>query len=108
MSPIAIDTLTGPDAVLIDHDSRAGLVARRNVMLGLWAAGRLGLPDAEAEDYAWSVHFADFDAPGHDDVVGKVAGDLIAHGVPVTDASVRRELREMELRAAVQLATDAR
>ncbi|WP_293865753.1 ATPase inhibitor subunit zeta [uncultured Alsobacter sp.] len=108
MTPNAIDTFTSPDALLLDHDSRAGVVALRNVLLGLWAAGRMGLSEEQAEDYAWSVHFADFDAPGHDDVVGKVVADLQAHGLRVTDAAVRRELREFEQRAALQLGSDPR
>jgi hypothetical protein len=105
MTHAAIDGLTSPDAILVDYDSRAGLVARRNVLLGLWAASRMGLSGAEAEAYAWSVHFADMDEPGHDDVVGKVGADLRAYGIPVTDAALRRQLREMATRAELQLAS---
>ncbi|MBX9778340.1 MAG: DUF1476 domain-containing protein [Xanthobacteraceae bacterium] len=94
------------DPLLIDCETREGLTARRNVLLGLWAAGRLGLTGADAEAYAWSVHFADFDEAGHDDVVAKVAADLAAAGVQVRKRSIRRQLREMELRAFLQLSVE--
>jgi len=58
----------------LDADTRrAGFVARRNVLFGLWVARQLDLPRSRQEAYAWSVHFADFEAPGDDDVIGKVA-----------------------------------
>nr|AGS49886.1 hypothetical protein [uncultured bacterium esnapd21] len=101
-----IDHLTSSDALLIDYDTRQGIVARRNVLLGLWAATRLGLTGAAAEAYAWSVHLADLDEPGHDDVVAKVAADLAAHGAAVCKRSIRRQLREMESRAELQLAAE--
>jgi hypothetical protein len=104
----SIDVLTSPDVVLADHDSRDGVVARRNVLLGLWAAARMGLAGAEAEAYAWGVHFADLDAPGHDDVVAKVAADLAARGVAASDTAIRRQLREMEARAELHLLNETR
>lgn len=88
---------------LIDYDTREGLIARRNVLVGLWAAHQLGLTGPDAEAYAWSVHFADYDEAGHDDVVAKVARDLAAAGSPVGARSIRAHLREMELRAFLQL-----
>lgn len=107
-APASLDAPVAIDAHIVDHDSRAGVVARRNVLLGLWAAGRMGLAEGEAEAYAWSVHFADFDAPGHDDVVAKVAGDLLARGVPAADGTIRRQLREMEARAEIHLLHEIR
>jgi hypothetical protein len=94
------------DSLLIEYDTREGVIARRNVLLGLWAAGRLGLTGADAEAYAWSVHFADHDEAGHDDVVAKVAADLAASGAQVCERSIRRHLREMELRAFLQLSVE--
>ena len=88
----------------LDEDSRrAGRAARRNVLFGLWAARRLGLPPHHREAYAWSVHFADFEAPGDEDVIGKVSRDLAQAGVPLTLRQLRHHLREMELRAYFQL-----
>lgn len=101
-----IDHFTSPASLLIEHDTREGIIARRNVLLGLWAANRLGLTGAAAETYAWSVHFADLRVPGHDDVVAKIAGDLNAQGIVVDERTIRRQLREMEARAALQLSAD--
>jgi hypothetical protein len=90
----------------VDQDSREGEIARRNVLFGLWAGRRLGLADDELEVYAWSVHFADRDRPGHDDVIAKVGADLAARGVPLREQRLRDRLREMQLRASLELAQD--
>ncbi len=106
MTSLQIDHLTSPDALLVDDDTRDGVMARRNVLLGLWIATRLGLTGPDAEAYAWSVYFSDFDQPGHDDVIAKVAADLSRHGIMVPERSLRRNLHEMEARAELQLAVD--
>ena len=108
MTSLPIDNLTSPDAILLDNATREGVVARRNVLFGLWTATRLGLMGPDAEAYAWSVHFADVNEPGHDDVIAKVSADLAQHGATVRDASLRRTFREMEARAELQLAVDSR
>ena len=108
MTSLPIDHLTSPDAILLDNATREGVVARRNVLFGLWTATRLGLMGPDAEAYAWSVHFADVNEPGHDDVIAKVSADLAQHGATVRDASLRRTFREMEARAELQLAVDSR
>jgi hypothetical protein len=88
----------------LDEDSRrGGLMARRNVLFGLWAARLLGLPRSRHEAYAWSVHFADFEAPGDEDVIGKVARDLAEASRAMPDRQLQHHLREMELRAYFQL-----
>jgi hypothetical protein len=104
MTRIELDHLTGPEAPLADYDTRDGLTVRRNLLIGLWAAERLGLRGAEAEAYAWQVHLADLDAPGHDDIVTKIASDLDRAGGTACERTVRRQLREMEARAALDLA----
>ncbi len=98
-----VDRLESQRAVAADHDSRDGVKVRRNVLFGLWAARRMGLPEDEAEPYAWSVHFADLDAPGHDDVIAKVRADLETRGVPASERQLRDQLREMEQRASLHL-----
>jgi hypothetical protein len=90
----------------IDCETRVGEIARRNVLFGLWAGRRLGLAGDDLEAYAWSVHFADCDKPGHDDVIAKVSADLAARGVPLNDRRLRAKLREMRLRAFLDLARD--
>jgi hypothetical protein len=78
--------------------------ARRNKLLGLWAAERLGLPAGEAaEAYAKTVVAADFKAPGEDDVVEKVRGDLAAKGVDITEAELRAALTHAAVQARRQL-----
>lgn len=88
----------------IDHDS-LDLTARRNVLLGLWAAEILRIVPSQREAYAWSVHFADYEAPGHEDVVAKLARDFAAAGLSVPERRIRFHLKEAELRATLQLST---
>jgi hypothetical protein len=81
------------------------IAARRNRLLGLWAAEKLGLPAGDpAESYAKTVVAADFEAPGDSDVVAKVLGDLAAKGVAATEAEVRAELKRAAEEARRQLA----
>jgi hypothetical protein len=101
-----INDATPIDPAAIDCDTREGVIARRNVLIGLWAARRLGLSGDEAEAYAWSVHLADRSKPGHDDVVAKIATDLARAQTKVCERSIRRYLREMELRAFFQLSVE--
>ena len=70
-----------------DEDLRFKATARRNKLLGLWAAGRLGKSGAEADAYARSVVLADFEEAGDGDVLRKVCADLEAAGVADADAS---------------------
>ncbi|MCC7271908.1 MAG: DUF1476 domain-containing protein [Alphaproteobacteria bacterium] len=69
--------------------------ARRNKLLGLWAAEKLGLAGDEAEAYAKSVVVADFDKPGDDDVLQKVLGDLTQKGVQISEHGVRKEMERL-------------
>lgn len=59
-----------------DEEMMFKAVARRNKLLGLWAAELMGKSGDEATEYAKSVVLADFEEAGHEDVVRKVAGDL--------------------------------
>lgn len=59
-----------------DEEMQFKAVARRNKLLGLWAAEIMGLEGDAADEYAKSVVIADFEEAGHEDVVRKVAGDL--------------------------------
>ncbi len=80
----------------LDQDTRFKVNSRRNKLLGLWAAGELGLSGAEAETYAREVVVADFDLPGDDDVIGKVVKDLIAKGKPIDTTRVKKEIDRLE------------
>jgi hypothetical protein len=68
-----------------DEELRFKATARRNKLLGLWAAQRLGKSGADAETYAKSVVLADFQEAGDEDVVRKVRGDLESAGVSEED-----------------------
>src|SRR3954468_20151459 len=73
-----------------DEELRFKATARRNKLLGLWAAEKLGRSGPDADAYAKEVVIADFDEPGDDDVFRKVRKDLDAKGVAVTDLELRR------------------
>ncbi|MEM6973669.1 MAG: DUF1476 domain-containing protein [Pseudomonadota bacterium] len=81
--------------------------ARRNRLLGEWAAGELGIhtPD-EIEAYAKSVVRADFEEPGHEDVVRKVMGDFTEKAVGVTEETLRAKMAELLAVAKAQLADE--
>ncbi|MEM6825208.1 MAG: DUF1476 domain-containing protein [Pseudomonadota bacterium] len=78
--------------------------ARRNKLVGLWAAGLLGKSGDEAAEYAKEVVKADFEEAGHEDVVRKVAGDL---GDLATPDEIREKLAEMMVEAKEQLVNEA-
>ena len=87
----------------VDQELRFKVTARRNKLLGLWAAGKLGLIGAAAETYSREVVEADFQKPGDDDVIDKVVGDLKAKGVAADAAAVRRELDRLAATAKEQI-----
>lgn len=74
--------------------------ARRNKLLGLWAAGLLGKSGTDAEDYAKDVVMSDFEEPGHEDVYRKVAGDL---GDKADETTIRNKMSELMAEAKAQL-----
>jgi hypothetical protein len=78
-----------------DKELEFKINARRNKLLGLWAAKELGIPAAEAEAYAKSVVMADFEKPGDDDVVEKIVGDAKAKGIDITEHRVRKHMGEL-------------
>jgi len=69
--------------------------ARRNKLLGLWAADQLGKSGADAESYAREVVTADFEEAGRGDVLRKVIGDLTAKGIAVTESDIRAKMSEL-------------
>lgn len=77
--------------------------ARRNKLLGHWAAERMGLTPEETDAYAKSVVQADFEEAGDEDVVRKLLGDLTAASIETNDEEVRKALSDMEVIARRQL-----
>jgi hypothetical protein len=86
-----------------DEDMQFRITARRNKLLGLWAAEKMGLTAAEADPYAKSVVQADFEEAGDDDVVRKVVGDLNGAGVDIDIAAVHAMLAEKTVESRRQL-----
>ena len=86
-----------------DEESQFRIVARRNRLLGEWAAQRMGLSAAETEAYAKSVVQAEFEEAGDEDVIRKVLGDLIGAGVDSSEAEVRAALDAQMVEARRQL-----
>jgi hypothetical protein len=78
-----------------DQELQFKVNARRNKLLGLWAAQKMGLAGDAAESYAKEVVAADFQKPGEDDVIQKVLGDLNAKNVALTEAQLRDEYRRL-------------
>jgi hypothetical protein len=88
-----------------DQELQFKVTARRNKLLGLWAAEKLGLAGDAAEAYAKEVVAADFEKPGDDDVIEKVMGDFKAKNVAVTEEQVRHELQRLFETAKKQIMT---
>ena len=87
-----------------DQETRFKVTARRNKLLGLWAADQLGLSGAEADAYARSVVSADFESPGDEDVLRKVMDDFSAKGVQVSEHALRKRLADLTHAAREQIA----
>jgi hypothetical protein len=86
-----------------DDALRFKTTARRNRYFGIWAAGLLGLSGHEAETYVKDVIRADFQEPGDEDVIGKVATDFKANSVAMTDKQVRDKLQELMIQALAEI-----
>ncbi len=83
----------------LDQDMLFRVQARRNRLLGEWAASRMGLSSAETDAYAKSVVQADFEEAGDEDVIRKLLGDLTSAGVETSDAELRAALEEKAIEA---------
>ncbi len=91
-----------------DEEMQFKAEARRNRLLGLWAAQKLGITDAdEAKTYAQQVVFADFAEKGDEDVFRKVNGDFEAKGVAVPEAEIRSQMTQLLAEAKAQLMDEA-
>jgi len=90
-----------------DEDMAFRVTARRNRLLGQWAAAKLNLTPEETDAYAKAVVQADFEEAGDEDVVRKLLGDLLAAGVEIDDAAIRRALEEQSVEARRQLMGEA-
>ena len=86
-----------------DEEMQFRIVARRNRLVGEWAARKMGLSEEETASYAKDVVRADFESAGDDDVVRKVLGDLTAAGIEIDDAQIREALGHKTVEARRQI-----
>ncbi len=86
-----------------DEELRFRVIARRNRLLGQWAARLMGLSDAEADAYAKDVIRADFEEAGDEDVIRKLLGDLTSAGVEIDDGKIREAIAHKEVEARRQI-----
>ncbi len=87
----------------LDEEKKFKAEARRNRLLGLWVAEKLGLSGDAATAYAKDVVASDFEEAGDGDVVRKVLGDLKAKGVALTEQQIRKTMDELMAQAIAQL-----
>jgi hypothetical protein len=86
-----------------DEELKFKATARRNKLLGLWAAEKLGLAGADAEAYAKAFVVADLESTGDHDVLGRIRKDFDAKGVIESDHQIRRTMDELMARAVAQI-----
>jgi hypothetical protein len=86
-----------------DEEMAFRVTARRNKLLGQWAAGLMKLTPEETEAYSRAVIQAEFEEAGDEDVIRKLLGDLTAAGVDIDDATVRKAIDDQAVEARRQL-----
>jgi hypothetical protein len=86
-----------------DQEMQFRVAARRNRLIGQWAADQMKLTPAEKDAYAKAVVQADFEEAGDEDVIRKLLGDLTAAGVETDDSQIRAMLAEKTVEAKRQL-----
>jgi hypothetical protein len=86
-----------------DQEMMFRITARRNRLLGEWAARLMGLTQVEGESYAKDVVRADFEEAGDEDVIRKLLGDLTSAGVDIDETRIRAQLGEKMIEARRQL-----
>jgi len=88
-----------------DADLQFKAGARRNKLLGLWAASQMGMSGEAAEAYAKTVVMSDFEEAGDEDVFRKVRGDFDGAKIDVTDHVIRRTMDELMAKAITDIQT---
>jgi hypothetical protein len=86
-----------------DEEMAFRVTARRNRLVGTWAAGLMGLTPEETDAYAKAVVQADFEEAGDEDVVRKLLGDLLSANVDIDESRVRHALHDSTVEARRQL-----
>ena len=91
-----------------DQELQFKVRARRNKLLGQWAAAKMGMSGAASDAYAKQVVEADFEKPGEDDVVQKVLKDLSAKKVQVSAGDIRAQMERLMGDAKQQILKEAK
>jgi hypothetical protein len=91
----------------LDEEQKFKAEARRNRLLGLWAADKLGLTGDAASTYAKEVVAADFEEAGDQDVLQKVFKDLTGKGETITEGQIRAKMDELLVQAVAQVKAGA-
>ena len=86
-----------------DEELKFKAIARRNKMLGLWTAERLGLSGAQAENYARSIVLAEFEQGGDSAVIAKIRKDLEAKGIVQSEHQISRTMTELMTKAVADI-----
>jgi len=86
-----------------DEELKFKATARRNKLLGVWAAEKLGKSGADADAYAKEVVISDFEEAGEDDVFRKIRGDFDTAGLTETDQQIRTAMHELMATAVDQI-----
>jgi len=92
----------------LDEELTFKSTARRNKLLGLWAAEKMGLSGDDAQGYAREVVKADLEEPGEEDVFRKIRGDFDAKGIEQSDHQIRHAMADLLAEAVRQLETEAK
>lgn len=90
----------------MDQETTFKVEARRNKLLGLWLAEKLGLPEPEHEAYAKDVVLADLEEPGIEDIMRKVMKDISDRDADVPEADVRQKLIDLHATAYEQITAE--
>ncbi len=87
----------------LEQELQFKAAARRNKLLGLWAAELMGLSGDQAEEYAHSVVHSDFEEPGEEDVFRKIRADFDENKIDQSDHQIRRTMKELLAEAMTQI-----
>jgi hypothetical protein len=91
-----------------DEELKFKATARRNKLLGMWAAGEMGIAGDAAQAYAREVIKADLEQPGEEDVFRKIRKDFDAKGVQQSDHQIRRKMSDLMSEAIAQIEAEAK
>ena len=91
----------------MDEETAFKVAARRNRLLGEWAAGLMDLTEEETDAYKKAVVQADFEEAGDEDVIRKLVGDLTQAGCDVDEATVRAKVEEKMIEAKRQFMSES-